>query len=172
MTVVGCNKIPCPWQSEPARFLRSQLQDHVCIVKTFGSPRTVAESSSKVSVFHSSYCYLYFFVRCFCLFFPPQRSSAFIEIHLCGLHISYCRYKKRNFIWSWKRFFFTPSLQATERQTELWNHSTFIYEWKENDHIEDGRRRPFACGIQGIYKSHVDLCVKGRGAFWSLTPCL
>jgi len=51
------------------------------------------------------------------------------------------------------------------------NHSAFIYEWKENDPIENGRRRPFACGIQEIYKSHVDLCVRDREAFWSLTSC-
>lgn len=151
MTVVGCNKVPFPWQSEPAGFLRSQLHDQVYLVKSSGSPRTVAESSSKVSLFHFSYCYLYFLYDSF-VYFSPQRSDAFIEIHLCGLHIFYYRNKKRNFIWSWKRFF-TPLLQTTERQTELWNHSAFIYEWKENDPIENGRRRPFACGIQEIYKA-------------------
>jgi hypothetical protein len=170
MIVVGCKKIPSRWQSEPAGFLRSLLHDQVYIVKTSGSPLAVAESSSKVSIFHFTYCYLYFLYDTF-VYSSPQRSGAFIEIHRCGLHIVYCRNKKRNLIWSWKHFF-TPLLQTTERQTELWNHSTFIYEWKENDPIENGRRRPFACGIQEIYKSHVDLCVKDREAFWSLTSCL
>jgi len=76
MTVVGCNKIPCPWKSEPAGFLRSQLHDQVYVVKRSGSPGTFAESSSKVSVFHFSYCYLYFLYDAFVYF--PRRDQALL----------------------------------------------------------------------------------------------
>jgi len=169
LTVVGCNKVPCPWQSEPAGFLHSQLHDQVYVVKS--SDRLVLLRNLQVKLrYFVSHTVAYIFCTIPLFIFPHRDQTVLLKSIFVVFTSFTIGIKKRNFIWSWKRFF-TPLLQTTERQTEMWNHSAFVYDWKENDPIENGRRRPFACGIQEIYKSQVDLCVKDREVFWSLTSC-
>jgi len=98
------------------------------------------------------------------LFIFPHRDQALLLKPIFVVFTSFTiGIKKRNFIWSWKRFF-TPLLQTTERQTELWESFCIYIRMKRKWSYRKWKTKAVCLWhSRNIQKPRWSLCERQRG---------